>query len=291
MATSVGVASFVALTFVAACGAPVGSTTPTPVADPRASRDAINRVAIHVLETHAQTILNELIAALPDDKQAVVRSTQLRFDNSLGDVNAYATCANGAPVVAVSDGLLLISAHLAMSTATDEVFETEKKSQYFDWLEANAATSPPPGFYVPAHHTDRTKIARQRQLFDEEVGFILGHELAHHYLGHLPCTANETDVIGQVAADDIPLFNQATELAADVAAVKNVLSAGKRRAGYEWTEDGALLVLAAFQHRTELSVKSILLAFERTHPIPALRLPLITTTADLWRVSGSYLPL
>ncbi|MGE3767588.1 MAG: M48 family metalloprotease [Kofleriaceae bacterium] len=274
------------LAFVA-CTPPVGTTTPRPVPDPRAAIDPINRLSVAQLEAHAQTILGELVAALPADKRARLADYELQFDNALGDVNAYATCGNGgAPIIAVSDGLLLIAAHLAMSTATDEIFETEKRSQYLDWVSEHGVAPPPPGFYAPAFHIDRAKLLRQREIFDEQVAFILGHELAHHYLGHLGCDSLQLDVL-----PDMPVFEQAEELSADVAAVKNLLAAGRRRAGYEWTEAGALLVLSAFHARMEITVKTIVFAFERTHPLPALRMPLITTTADLWKVTGEYVPL
>jgi hypothetical protein len=267
---------------IGACMPPAQPTIPTPVADPRASLDPINRLNVPQLEAHAKTILGELVAALPADKRALVASYELHFDNALGDVNAYATCGDGGtPIVAVSDGLLLIAAHLAMSTATDEVFETEKRSAYLDWVSEHGVAPPPAGFYAPAFHTDRQKIARQREIFDEQVAFILGHELAHHYLGHLNCDSYNLDIL-----PDVPIFEQAQELSADASAVKNVLSAGKRRAGYTWTEDGALLVLAAFHARAEITVRTIVFAFERTHPLPALRMPLITTTADLWQITG-----
>lgn len=275
------------LLLLVACTPPPGATIPQPIADPRAALDPINRLRTAQLEAHAQTILGDLVAALPDDKRAHVASYQLQFDNALGDVNAYATCGEGGtPIVAVSDGMLHIAAHLAMSTATDELFETEKRSEYLDWISEHGAKAPPPGFYAPAFHTDREKILRQREIFDEQIAFILGHELAHHYLGHLGCDSLELDVL-----PDVPVFEQAEELAADVAAVKNLLSAGARRAGYEWTEAGALLVLSAFHARMAITMRTIVFAFERTHPFPALRMPLITTTADLWKVSGQYLPL
>ncbi len=278
------------LVVLAACTPPAGPTIPRPVADPRAAFDPINRLNVAQLEAHAQTVLGELVAALPADKRTHVAGFELEFDNALGDVNAYATCGTGGtPVVAVSDGLLLIAAHLAMSTATDEVFETEKRSEYLDWISEHGIAAPPPGFYAPAFHTDRQKLARQREIFDEQLAFILGHELAHHYLGHLGCNADRDPLVG--ATDGVPLFDQASELAADVAAVKNTLAAGEHRAGYAWTEDGALLVLAAFHARMEITVKTIVFAFERTHPLPALRMPLITTTADLWKITGEYSPL
>ncbi len=263
---------------------PPASTIPRPVADPRAPLDPINRLHVPQLEAHARTILGELVAALPADKRAVVDNYELQFDNALGDVNAYATCStDGTPLVAMSDGLLLIAAHLAMSTATDELFETQKRSEYLDHLSEHGIEAPPPGFYAPAFHTDRQKIARQRELFDEQVAFVLGHELAHHYLGHLDCASQNE---GMLPGLDVPVFEQAQELSADASAVNNLLSAGKRRAGYAWTEDGALLVLSAFHARTNITVRTIVFAFERTHPLPALRMPLITTTADLWQLTN-----
>lgn len=278
-----------ALAVLVACTPPPGATLPVPVADPRAAVDPINRLAVPQLEAHARSVLDELVRALPADKRALVAGYDLVFDNALGDVNAYATCAEGAPQVAVSDGLLLISAHLAMSTATDERWQTEKRSEYLDWVSEHGIAAPPPGFYAPAHHTDREKIARQREIFDEQLAFILGHELAHHYLGHLGCATGRDPLVA--ATDGVPLFDQASELAADVAAVNNLLTAGHRRAGYAWTEDGALLVLSVFHVRTDLSIKTIVFAFERTHPLPAVRMPLITTTAELWQVTGEYTPL
>ena len=273
-----------ALVASGACTPPPGSSIPRPVADPSAAKDPINRINVAQLEAHAQSILRELVAALPADKRARVGGYELQFDNALGDVNAYATCGEDqTPIVAVSDGLLVVAAHLAMSTATDEVFETEKRGEYLDWLSEHGAKPPPPGFYAPAFHTDRQKIARQREIFDEQVAFILGHELAHHYLGHLGCTSLELATL-----PDVPIFEQAEELAADGAAVRNLLSAGARRGGYTWTQDGALLVLAAFHARMQITVRTIVFAFERTHPLPALRMPLITTTADLWKLTGDY---
>jgi hypothetical protein len=276
-----------------------GATGPAPAkaipdADPGASRDPINRLQVEALRDISRRVLGELVAALPAEHQARVRNIPLFGDDSLGDVNAYASCADdGTPFVAISDGLLQISAHLAMSVASDEVFETDKRTDYLDWLEHHALEAPPVGFYYFAHHTDRTKIARQREVFEEEVAYILGHELAHHYLGHLACNSKRggLEELGQVAADEIPVFSQAGELAADVAATKNVLNAGAQRASYAWTENGALLVIAAFNHRRPLGVRDVLLGFERTHPIPHLRAPAITTTAELWRGSGGYLPL
>ena len=274
---------------LAACTPPPGPTLPTPTVDPRGATDPVNQLAVPALRAHAATILADLVRSLPADRRARVAGVMLLHDNALGEVNAYATCARDAtPIVAISDGLLLIAAHLAQTTATDERFATHQKSDYLAWLHAHDRRAPPPGFYLAAYRDDHEKLLRQREVFDEQVAFIVGHELAHHYLGHLGCDGKLDPVVH--VADGVPLFDQATELAADIAAVKNLLTAGHDRPGYAWTEGGALLVLAAFHHRTPRALETILTAFNRTHPLPALRMPLITTTADLWRVTGE-LPL
>lgn len=274
---------------LAACGPPPAPPAiPQPSADPRAATDPINTTHAPLLFRHAQSILAELIAALPADQRVRFTQVTLFMDNRLGDVNAFATCdQDGVPLVAISEGMLTIAAHVAMSSATDEQFETDIERDYFAWMQVHGLAPPPVQFYLPAHHSDRRKIARQREIFDEQIAFILGHELAHHYLGHLACNSRgPLEELGQVAADHVPAFNQIAELAADAAAIKNLLAAGERRAGYAWTEDGALHVIAAFNRHHHATPAQVLFAFERTHPLPHVRAPLITVTADLWRGSG-----
>ncbi|CAN5922703.1 hypothetical protein BH11MYX3_BH11MYX3_35790 [soil metagenome] len=278
---------------VAGCNPPAGATIPVPVRDLSLARDPINAVHIPSLRTNAERVLRELVAALPADQRARVASIALVSDNGLGDVNAYATCDTGGPFIAISDGMLMVAAHLANTTATDEFFGTELDVRYLDWLENHSIAPPPPAFYATDYQTDRRKVLRQHELFDEEIAFVLAHELAHHYLGHLACNSDGgvVEEVGQIASDSVPLFNQTTEVAADVAGVKNVLAAGVARTGYTWTEDGALLVIAAFNRRHPLTAEDVLFGFERSHPIPHVRVPIITSTAELWHNSGGHLPL
>ena len=244
------------------------------------------------LRVSAERVLGELIASLPPEERARVSRVTLTADNALGDVNAYATCDDGGPYIAVSDGLLLVAAHVAQTSAQDELADTDTRTAYLDWLAQNGIAAPPPAFYATAFRTDRTKVIRQHEVFDEEVAFVLGHELAHHYLGHLACnsTGGVVEEAGQIASEAVPLFSQATELAADVAGTKNVLATGAARRGYHWTEDGALLVLAAFNRRHPVAAADILFGFERSHPIPHIRIPIITSTAELWHTSSGLLP-
>lgn len=277
----------------AACNPVVPPTTPIPVRDPGLASDPINQVRIPALRSQAERVLTELVAALPADQRARVQHIALVSDNALGDVNAYATCDEGGPFIAISDGMLMVNAHLAMTSATDELFETKLEPSYLDWLERHAIEPPPTAFYAGAYQTDRRKVLRQHEIFDEQVAFVLAHELAHHYLGHLACNSDGgvVEEVGQIASDSVPLFSQTTELAADIAGVKNVLATGHGRRGYVWTEDGALLVMTAFSRHHPTTAVDVLFGFERTHPLPIVRVPVITSTAELWHTSGGRLPL
>ncbi len=277
----------------AACYPPPGATIPVPVRDASLARDPINAVHIPSLRINAARVLRELVAALPADQRSRVASITLVSDNALGDVNAYATCDAGGPYIAISDGMLMVAAHLAMTTATDELFATELEVRYLDWLENHSIDPPPVAFYATDYQTDRRKVLRQHELFDEEIAFVLAHELAHHYLGHLACNSEGgvVEEVGQIASDSVPLFNQTTEVAADIAGVKNLLAAGVARTGYTWSEDGALLVIAAFSRRHPLTADDVLFGFERSHPTPQIRVPIITSTAELWHTTGGHLPL
>ncbi len=278
---------------VAGCHPPSGVTIPAPVGDASLARDPINVVHIPSLRINSERVLRELVAALPADQRTRIASIALVSDNALGDVNAYATCDAGGPFIAISDGMLMVAAHLANTTATDEFFATELGVRYLDWLEKHSIEAPPVTFYATDYQTDRRKVLRQHELFDEAIAFVLAHELAHHYLGHLACNSDGgvVEEVGQIASDSVPLFNQTTEVAADVAAVKNVLAAGVARTGYTWSEDGALLVIAAFNRRHPLTAADLLFGFERSHPIPHVRVPVITSTAELWHNTGGHLPL
>jgi hypothetical protein len=266
-----------------------------PTADPAVTTDPINVGNLVVLRAEAQRVLQQLLATLPAEERARLAAVTLITDDMAGEVNAYATCStDGRPIVAISDALLQIEAQLAMTRAADELFETAKTKEYIRWMAARsseAIQAPPASFHGPAH-TDRRKVALQLVLFDEAIAYVLGHELAHHYLGHLACT-NGGGILEQVVleANSVPLFNQASEIAADIAGVKNLLAAGAERKDREWTEEGALVLFEFFQNWSEISATDVVLAFARTHPFPVIRIPIVMSTADLWRVSGGRLPL
>jgi hypothetical protein len=194
--------------------------------------------------------------------------------------------------MAVTDGLLEIMAWLAMAKAHDELFGTNKTDEYIRFIAQNLAPGRdiprPSGMFAAAAQNDGRKVQRQHVLFEEELAFVLGHELAHHHLGHLPCTGKSGPLgsaeLARVLSSQVPLFNQPNEAAADLAGTTNVLDSGARRSGARWSEEGALLTMRFFAGLE--GNFNLLLAFQHSHPAPQLRIPLIQQSANYWRRNG-----
>lgn len=251
----------------------------------------------------AAEILRQLVAALPADKKAKVDGIPLAVDNTSGEVNAFAGCDNGASFMAITSPLMKAMAHIAEAKAADELFGTKRVDTYTrmtaDALAAGQQVpNPPAGFYGPTEGLDPRKLARQRDIFDEEVAFVLGHELGHHYLGHTGCANGakrggvDPAVIGRIATNIVPGFNQPNEISSDVGGTNNLLDAGKARAasGAQWSEGGALLVLNFFGTMQALKPSVIATGFLRSHPPPQLRTPIVQDTANRWRSAGGKSP-
>jgi hypothetical protein len=268
---------------------------PAPAVAPSVLGDPINDLNLGWLRQRSQSILAELVAALPDGARARVVNIPLVIDDTPGDVNAFAACANGKAAMAVTDGMLEIIAWLAMSVAHDEIFGTRKTDEYIGFIARNLVPEQPiprpRGFFTAAAQSDGRKVQRQHVVFEEQLAFVLAHELAHHHLGHLPCTGNAGPLgsgdLARVLSDRIPLLNQPNEAAADLAGTTNVLDAGKRRAGARWSEAGGLLTMRFFSGMEGgAGPARILLAFQHSHPPPQLRIPLIQQSANYWRSTG-----
>jgi hypothetical protein len=285
-------------------GAPApGAPAPTPGAPAPAVPgfpasplvDPINNVDLPFLRAEATGILAELVAALPPLQNSRVAAIPIVVDSTPGEVNAFATCSkSGRAAMAVTDGLLEIQAFLARARAHDEMAGTRKVDEYIGLIARNQrpkqpVVRPAAGFFDAALDVNPQKLARQRQVLDEELAFVLGHELAHHYLGHLPCTAAGALPVAEIArvlSDAVPGFNQPNELAADISGLNDALTAGARRNGYHFTETGALLTMQFFAGLDQLTPADVIFAFERSHPVPALRVPIIQQTAAAWRATG-----
>ncbi len=272
--------------------APAPALAPAPL--PSVVNDPINNLDRAWLRQSAQGIFAELAAALPDAARARVNGIPLVVDDTPGDVNAFAACADGRALMAVTDGLLEIMAWLAMSAAHDELFQSTKTDEYIRFIAQRLAPERPiprpANFFSPAMQNDGRKVQRQHAIFEEELAFVLGHELAHHHLGHLPCTGNPGPLgsadLARVLASRVPFINQPNEAAADLAGTTNVLDAGARRSGARWTEGGGLLTMRFFMGLEGGGATNLLLAFQHSHPAPQFRIPLIQQSANYWRRTG-----
>lgn len=267
------------------------------VGQPGTAFDPIAAQQLSFLRQQAQNVLGELVAALPPAKQQRVAGIPLVVDDTPGDVNAFAACSDqGKSAMAITDGLLQIEAVLALAQAHDEVYGTRAVDAYIQTL----ATQLRPGQPIPQAPAglfpgaaDPRVVAREAQLFDEQLAFVMGHELGHHHLGHLPCTATADPLgageVARVLSGTVPLFNQPNEIAADLAGTYNVLDAARNRAargGYAWTEGGGLLTMRFFSGLDQLSPATVLTSFESSHPPPQLRVPIIQQAANTWRSTG-----
>ncbi len=260
------------------------------------ANDAINVHDIAFLRRRAEQVLGELVAALPAAQQARVAGIPLVVDATPGEVNAFASCSGARSAMAITDGLLQIQSQLARFRAYDELGGTNKVGEYVGVIARGARPKQPlpevPAGFVDARlDLDARKITRQYQILDEQLAFVMGHELGHHYLGHLPCTAAgggglTLADINAVLSNAVPAFNQPNELAADIVGINNTLTMGSRRADYRLTEGGALLTMQFFAGLDQLTPVDILFAFERSHPPPQLRTPVVQQTAATWRATG-----
>lgn len=262
---------------------------------PNVTSDPINDLNLAWLRQRSHSILAELVAALPDSARGRVANIPLVIDDTPGDVNAFAACANGKAAMAVTDGMLEIIAWLAMSVAHDEIFGTKKTDEYIGFIAQNLVPEQPiprpRGFFSAPAQNDGRKVQRQHVVFEEQLAFVLAHELAHHHLGHLPCTGSAGPLgsgdLARLLSDRIPLLNQPNEAAADLAGTTNVLDAGARRNGARWTEAGGLLTMRFFSGLEGVGgAARILLGFQYSHPPPQWRIPLIQQSANYWRSTG-----
>ncbi len=283
-----------------------GNPTPAPQPVPVAPAgpvfgDPLNQLDVTFMRQRAQTVISELKAALAPQQRAMVDTIPLVVDDTPGDVNAFAACTSGKALMAITDGLLEITAQMARAKATDQFFGTNKWREYLQFLVQNQRQNlpvarPAPTFYNPVQDADGRKVQRQHQLFEEELAFVLGHELAHHYLGHTGCAGPQSagitpEDIGRALSAAVPGLNQPNELASDVQGVTNTLNAGKARPAYQYTEGGALLVLEFFLALKQMTpVEAILFGFELTHPHPAFRIPVVQQTAGQWRATSGAAP-
>lgn len=277
-----------------------GTEPPPPPAVPEpVDNDPLNQLDIRFLRDTAKEVMRELVAALPDRERQLMEPIPLAIEDEPGAVNAFAACIRGEAKMAVTDELLRIMAQLARARATDDHFGTKKFDGYMTFLEGavkpdQPVPQPPASFFERTQDIDGRKVARQHQLFEEELAFVMGHEIAHHYLGHTGCVGTPHPLIrlGNVLSGRIPIFNQPFELAADTQGTRNLLNAGARRTSYKWTEGGGMMMLTFFSSLEKVKANdSFLFAFFLTHPPSGVRLPVVQQEAERWRRSQPRPPM
>lgn len=270
--------------------APVAPSAAAVAAGPRPLLPAL--VGPEARREEVRSIIAELVAALSPAAKAKVQSIPLVFDADANEINAFAGCDNGAPYLAVTEGFLLAVDAVAQTRATDELFG----SKTYDAYSANVAArledpkaSPalPDGSIPAAQMNDPRRLSRAREIFDDVTAFALGHELAHHHLGHTGCANGQPAgpaILGQIVTTVIPGLNQPTEVAADTAGCFNVLDAGRaRKPRYVWSEQGGLMLFDFFGRLEARTPLLTAVGFLSTHPDSRLRGPIVKAAADAWR--------
>lgn len=250
-----------------------------------------------VMKDEAKKIYQKEIDALSASRKSAVEKIPLLFEDNKEEINAFAGCDDsGKTFVVVTAGMYQMLDLMAQTRATDETFGTGYYDEYIKELakqqEGKAQILPlPPGMLDVSKSLDQRKLKRQRQLFDEAVAYVLGHELAHHYMGHLgsACTGGGGGTIKpgdliRLGKKVIPAINQANEIQSDVEGVNNLLAAGQNESEYKWSEGGGLLVIDFFKKLRDLHPGAPLFTFMMTHPAPEVRAPIVKNTANIWRV-------
>jgi hypothetical protein len=292
-------------------GAPptrTGEPSPTPPSAPVAlpqPAPGSNRPLLGPLlgpvmwQAEVRAVVSELEGNLTLEQQTLVAGIPMVFDPDPDNVNAFAGCDDsGAPFVAGTEGLLETLDAIAQSRATDELFGTRTYDAYTGAVTPQLVSSPtaspalPPGLVPLQLVVDARRISRAHEMFDELAAFTFGHELAHHYRGHTGCAHGQPSHVApalsdlrRMASSVVPLINQLNENEADQWGCFDVLATGRARqaTGLRWTEEGGLWLFDFFARLDGAAGANPLVGFLRTHPAPALRIPLVQLDAAAWR--------
>ena len=255
-------------------------------------------IGSQAMQAELRSLLSELVAALPADRQAKVRGIPLVVDPSY-EVNAFAGCdERGAPFMAATEGIMEAIDAIAQTRATDELFGTQTYEAYCaavipNLVKSESARATLPQGIIPAQYGgDPRRWSRAHEIFDDVLAFTFGHELAHHYLGHTGCANGQPmsagpnpALLGRLVTRVVPGLNQFNEAASDTEGTVNTLTAGRaRRPNFELSEKGGLMLFDYFGRMDRAAGGNPLspVGFLRTHPNPAFRAPLVQSVAQNW---------
>ncbi len=265
-------------------------------APPAGTWDQNGHMTRAFLEQRAEAIHQSLVAALDAHENEQTRSIPFEVVDEAREPNAAAGCTRStrSPVMMITSAMLELAAGIAETKAYDEVagtttYETYVTSVVDQVRNQRTVEGPSPSLHAAPHSTDAHKLARQVHLFDQQIAFIVGHELAHHYRGHTNCVEGRTeaevqrDELTQILAHTVPPFSQPREVEADMWGVTNVLEAGRNRQGGTWTQEGALINLDFFRRLSDQGGAELVLAFLSTHPPALVRIPIVRSTSQQWQ--------
>jgi hypothetical protein len=274
----------------------------TLAAPPSGSTDSSGAMQMSFLRTEVEAVYREVLADLSADHRSRVERIPFHVVDDPREPNAAAGCSPGsrAPMVMITTPMLTLCAATSEAMAYDELAHTTTYETYAssigDMFQRGSIRGLGPGTLSGPLATDPRKLARQRHLFDQQVAFILGHELAHHYRGHTGCAPGgaaseaEAEQLQRQLAQAAPPLEQPFEIEADMWGVTTVLESGHERVGGVWSEEGALLSLDTFRHISEMNTADLPMLFLSTHPPSMVRAPLVQSVADGWTPGRVPLP-
>ena len=265
--------------------------------DPEGTYDANGALTEEFMVNEPEYVINTLVDALQPEPKARVNGIPIYVIDD-PDTNAFAGCGNGGALMGITFPLIIFQAASSEAKAYDEQFGTNFYREYVDETAAGIkqgkpATGLAPGKLPKPGAVDPRKLARQRLLFDEQMAFVLGHELAHHYRGHTGCAPGKDELqsavedMARILSNTADPFNQPLEAEADQFGIRNVMDAGAKRVqGAQWNEEGAMLTMDFFISLMGAGIEDVLLGFLSTHPHPQIRMPIVRQTAEIWRQTG-----
>ena len=275
-------------------------------APPAGAIDASGALVSGWAENRTSEVHRELVESLFPDQRARIAEIPFHVVNDRAEPNAAAGCSESrAPMLMITSAMVVVCASSAEARAYDELAGTSTLEAYAtslveDLRASRSVRAIDRALIAGPMANDPRKLAREVQLFDEQIAFILGHELAHHYRGHMGCAAQGGTTASAREAEDLQrgLANAASpleqpfEVEADVWGITNVLERGRARTGGIWNEEGALLSLEVFRHFGPLAAGGLDPGvFLSTHPPSELRAPVVSQAALMYRPGQPPLPI
>lgn len=269
-----------------------GSLPPAPAG----SFDTQGHLTRAFIENRATLVHGSLVSALGQQEKAQAQPIPFRIARDESEPNAAAGCTKSSnqAVMLITSAMLTLAAGISEAKAYDELSNTNTVDSYVNSVISQVRakqpiTAPSSSLFTGPNVLDQHKLSRQVHLFDQQVAFILGHELAHHYRGHTGCVTGrsasqvEVDDASRILARTVPLFSQPREVEADMWGIVNVLEAGALQSTGSWNEEGALLNLQFFASLRQRGGSNLAMLFFSTHPAPQFRIPIVRQTARQWR--------